>query len=35
MQYLLMCCANEAQWAKLPDAEREGSWANMESSFMN
>jgi len=23
MQYLLMCCANEAQWAKLPDAERD------------
>jgi hypothetical protein len=23
MQYLLMCCVNEAQWAKLPDAQRE------------
>jgi hypothetical protein len=22
MQYLLMCCADEALWAKLPDAER-------------
>ena len=22
MQYLLMCCADEAQWAKLPDAQR-------------
>ena len=22
MQYLLMCCFNEAQWAKLPDGER-------------
>jgi hypothetical protein len=22
MQYLLMCCFEEAQWAKLPDAER-------------
>jgi hypothetical protein len=22
MQYMLMCCANETQWAKLPDAER-------------
>jgi hypothetical protein len=22
MQFLLMCCANEAQWARLPDAER-------------
>ena len=22
MQYLLMCCFNESQWAKLPDAER-------------
>ena len=22
MQYLLMCCFNETQWAKLPDAER-------------
>jgi hypothetical protein len=22
MQYLLMCCANETQWSKLPDAER-------------
>jgi hypothetical protein len=22
MQYLLMCCFDEAQWAKLPDAER-------------
>jgi hypothetical protein len=22
MQYLLMCCCKEAQWAKLPDAER-------------
>jgi hypothetical protein len=22
MHYLLMCCADEAQWAKLPDAER-------------
>jgi len=24
MQYLLMCCADEAQWAKLPDAQRAG-----------
>jgi hypothetical protein len=22
MQYLLMCCANEAAWAKLPEEER-------------
>jgi hypothetical protein len=22
MQFLLMCCVNEAQWAKIPDAER-------------
>ncbi len=22
MQYLLMCCFDEAQWARLPDAER-------------
>jgi hypothetical protein len=22
MQYLLMCCADEAQWAKLPDSQR-------------
>jgi hypothetical protein len=22
MQYLLMCCSNEAQWAKVPDGER-------------
>jgi hypothetical protein len=22
MQYLLMCCADEAHWAKLPEAER-------------
>ena len=22
MQYLLMCCANEAQWVKLPDSQR-------------
>jgi hypothetical protein len=22
MQYMLMCCFNEAQWAGLPDAER-------------
>jgi hypothetical protein len=22
MQYLLMCCADEAQWTKLPDAQR-------------
>ena len=22
MQYLLLCCFNEAQWARLPDAER-------------
>jgi hypothetical protein len=22
MQYLLLCCANEAQWMKIPDAER-------------
>jgi hypothetical protein len=22
MQYLLMCCCDEAEWAKLPDAER-------------
>ena len=22
MQYLLLCCFEEAQWAKLPDAER-------------
>ncbi len=23
MQYLLMCCGDQAQWAKVPDAERE------------
>jgi hypothetical protein len=22
VQYLLMCCANEAQWAKLPESQR-------------
>jgi hypothetical protein len=22
MKYLLMCCADEAQWAKLPDSQR-------------
>jgi hypothetical protein len=22
MQYLLMCCVDEAQWAKLPDSQR-------------
>jgi hypothetical protein len=22
MQYLLMCCADEVQWAKLPDSQR-------------
>jgi hypothetical protein len=22
MQYLLMCCANEAQWGKLPESQR-------------
>jgi hypothetical protein len=22
MQYLLMCCGDEAQWAKMPDAQR-------------
>jgi hypothetical protein len=22
MQYLLMCCADEAQWATLPDSQR-------------
>jgi hypothetical protein len=24
MQYLLMCCADEVQWAKLPDSQRAG-----------
>jgi hypothetical protein len=23
MQFLLMCCANENQWAKLPDSQRD------------
>ena len=23
MQYLLMCCINEAQWGKLPDSQRD------------
>jgi hypothetical protein len=23
MQFLLMCCASEAQWAKLPDSQRD------------
>ena len=22
MQYLLICCANEAQWARIPDSQR-------------
>ena len=22
MQYLLMCCADEAKWAKLPESQR-------------
>jgi hypothetical protein len=24
MQYLLMCCANEARWASLPESQRAG-----------
>src|SRR5262245_33344190 len=24
MQYLLMCCIDETQWAKLPDSQRRG-----------